>query len=86
MRRTIRLAAKTHSIGLVISLLCLAVLFFTIIDGGRHISERVLSIVLPLLGFSFSVAFASAFYIAVADAIQRMEERERFLRETRPPV
>jgi len=86
MKRSIRLAARAHAVALVTSLVCTAVVILTMADGGRHISELILNVVLPLLWFSVSVALASAFYIAVNDAIQRMEQREKSFPKAPPPV
>ncbi len=74
MKRSVRLAAKAHSAALVIILLSGPA---AVILGFMRGVGFAMSISFGTFAVAMIVALASAFHIAVNDALQRMEHRDK---------
>jgi membrane protein implicated in regulation of membrane protease activity len=74
MKSSVRLAARAHSISLVVILAC--GLGAAILGLFSH-TGTAQGVVFAILAVAVMVALVSAFHIAVSDALQRMEQRQK---------
>jgi hypothetical protein len=82
MKHSVRLAAKAHNIAIVLLLVCATGLgALSIMSAFSSTLERsnggLAQILFGLLGVSFVIMVATAFHIAVVDALGRIERREK---------
>lgn len=82
MKRSVQLAAKAHNVAIVLLLVCgtalgalsIAATFFPTVDRA---AGRLTGLLFSLLGIAFAIMVATGFHIAVADAVGRIERREK---------
>jgi hypothetical protein len=91
MRRSVRIAAKVNYAAIIVTLLCtlglaVAGLFHIFRPAFGFRVEALTSILYTVLGISLFVMLVSGFHIAVSDALQRMEYRDRQLKDRDPEV
>jgi hypothetical protein len=82
MKRSVRLAAKAHNIAIVVLVVCATGLgVLSIISAVFPVRERTTGAFaqsfFALLGVAFAIMVATGFHIAVADALGRIERREK---------
>jgi hypothetical protein len=81
MKKSVRIAAKAHSVALLGLLVCpVVVIVAGIIEyflPNTNAFVTILSFLWPIIGLIFIVILTSGFHIAVTDALQRIERRDR---------
>ena len=82
MKRSVRLAAKAHNIAIVILLACATALggmaiISAMFPASDRAINRLIGVFFALLGVAFAIMVATGFHIAVTDALQRIERREK---------
>jgi cell division protein FtsW (lipid II flippase) len=82
MKRSVRLAAKAHNIAIVVLLVCatgLGVLSImsAVFPARERTTGALAQLFFALLGVAFAIMVATGFHIAVADALGRIERREK---------
>lgn len=82
MKRSVRLAAKAHNIAIVLLLVSATGLgAISIVAAISPRSDRAIDglvgVFMAVLGVAFAIMVATGFHIAVTDALQRIERRDR---------
>jgi protein-S-isoprenylcysteine O-methyltransferase Ste14 len=82
MKRSIRLAAKAHNIAIVVLLVCATslgtlALIRSVFPPTERMTGDLAGLFFTLLGVAFAIMIATGFHIAVADALGRIERREK---------
>ena len=78
MKRSVRIAAKTVNVSLIVLLICafgLAALALLHGKLSEHLHDRLTDIFGALLALTFVLAFVSGFHIAVSAALDRMKDK-----------
>jgi di/tricarboxylate transporter len=81
MKKSVRIAAKAHSVALLGLLVCPVVgIVAGIIEyflPNTNAFATIIGFLWPIIGLIFIVILTSGFHIAVTDALQRIERRDR---------
>lgn len=82
MKRSVRLAAKAHNIAILLLLVCATglgavTIIATISPAGGRVMNKLVDVLFAVLGVAFAIMVATGFHIAVTDALQRIERRDK---------